>query len=416
MIDSPTPSSREVKEKSPLCRAESAYASSTHSVWRTIWVAAMCGLLFGWCVQKSNVYIPQVIFRQMKMEQFTMIKIFLSAVAASQVALVVLSITRKGDFTSSCVAYDGSGPHGILSTAVGAILLGAGMALSGACPGMVMAQIGTGLRYSGVILAGGLVGCIVYVLLEPILSKHVQSIWTLCSEKQRLSTWLDVAYWKLAVVVVVGLLSVITTLEVFLPYTIDYPYPDFYWTTNGTHSINKILQPVVVLSDFTWPPYVCGTIIGLLQIPLVLGLQDTLGSSSAWVTFVANIVYMIAPSVAKKSDYLMRSKDGPGNHWQVLYLTMVAIGAMLSALSSNMLINPNPPIESFNPIRSFFGGFLMLFGARMAGGCTSGHGISGFGLLYTNSIITVAFIFVGGIFTAFAMDDFTYGSSFFRVP
>ena len=44
---------------------------------------------------------------------------------------------------------------------------------------------------------------------------------TLCSEKQRLSTWLDVAYWKLAVVVVVGLLSVITTLEVFLPYTID---------------------------------------------------------------------------------------------------------------------------------------------------------------------------------------------------
>ena len=58
----------------------------------------------------------------------------------------------------------------------------------------------------------------------------------------------------------------------------------------------------------------------------------------------------------------------------------------------------------------------MLFGARMAGGCTSGHGISGFGLLYTNSIITVAFIFVGGIFTAFAMDDFTYGSSFFRVP
>jgi hypothetical protein len=46
----------------------------------------------------------------------------------------------------------------------------------------------------------------------------------------------------------------------------------------------------------------------------------------------------------------MRSKDGTKNYWQVIYLASAAVGAMLSALSSNMLINPEPPIDSFNPV------------------------------------------------------------------
>ena len=46
----------------------------------------------------------------------------------------------------------------------------------------------------------------------------------------------------------------------------------------------------------------------------------------------------------------MRSKDGMGNYWQVIYLAAAAVGAMLSALSSNMLIDPESPIDSFNPV------------------------------------------------------------------
>lgn len=45
----------------------------------------------------------------------------------------------------------------------------------------------------------------------------------------------------------------------------------------------------------------------------------------------------------------------------------------------------------------------MVFGARLAGGCTSGHGISGMSTLSISSIVTVASIFSGGIALALMM-------------
>ena len=44
--------------------------------------------------------------------------------------------------------------------------------------------------------------------------------------------------------------------------------------------------------------------------------------------------------------------------------------------------------------------FVMLFGARIADGCTSGHGLSGVAQLAVGSIVAVAAMFVGGIAAA----------------
>ena len=52
------------------------------------------------------------------------------------------------------------------------------------------------------------------------------------------------------------------------------------------------------------------------------------------------------------------------------------------------------------PAAVVVGGFLMLFGARIADGCTSGHGISGMAQLAVGSTVAVAAMFVGGIATA----------------
>jgi uncharacterized membrane protein YedE/YeeE len=54
-------------------------------------------------------------------------------------------------------------------------------------------------------------------------------------------------------------------------------------------------------------------------------------------------------------------------------------------------------------IFSFIGGLFLVLGARVAGGCTSGHGISGFGELAINSMLTVPAMFASGIFTAFLL-------------
>jgi uncharacterized membrane protein YedE/YeeE len=42
----------------------------------------------------------------------------------------------------------------------------------------------------------------------------------------------------------------------------------------------------------------------------------------------------------------------------------------------------------------------MLFGARWAGGCTSGHGVSGVGQLAVASLVVVISMFAGGIIVA----------------
>jgi hypothetical protein len=49
---------------------------------------------------------------------------------------------------------------------------------------------------------------------------------------------------------------------------------------------------------------------------------------------------------------------------------------------------------------AFAAGFLMLFGARIADGCTSGHGLSGLAQLSVGSTVAVAGMFAGGIITA----------------
>lgn len=48
-------------------------------------------------------------------------------------------------------------------------------------------------------------------------------------------------------------------------------------------------------------------------------------------------------------------------------------------------------------LRGVIGGILITFGGSLAGGCASGHGISGLSMLGISSLITVAAIFGGGI-------------------
>ena len=46
------------------------------------------------------------------------------------------------------------------------------------------------------------------------------------------------------------------------------------------------------------------------------------------------------------------------------------------------------------------GGFLVGFGSRWAGGCTSGHGITGLATLQPASLLAVAGFFAGGLFVS----------------
>lgn len=168
----------------------------------------------------------------------------------------------------------------------------------------------------------------------------------------------------------------------------------------------------LVLRDKAWSPYAAGVMIGLLQIPAFLIIETALGTSSSYVTIGGLLVSWIDPSILE-IDYVTRHLAATAkNWWQVGLVGGIAVGAFLSARLSGARREPISPIwsralGSTSPVKrysvAFIAGFLMLFGARIADGCTSGHGLSGMAQLSVGSTVAVAAMFAGGIGAALLM-------------
>jgi len=71
---------------------------------------------------------------------------------------------------------------------------------------------------------------------------------------------------------------------------------------------------------------------------------------------------------------------------------------MASAMLSGQFNNPTL-VPSLSITRSVLGGILMIIGARVAGGCTSGHGLTGSSELGIESFIALIGMFATGIIT-----------------
>lgn len=166
------------------------------------------------------------------------------------------------------------------------------------------------------------------------------------------------------------------------------------------------------LRDKAWSPYVAGVLIGLLQIPAFLIIETALGASSSYVTVGGAVAALIDPALLQ-IDYVAKHVAAtPKNWWQVAFVASVAIGAFLSAkLSGTTRGSVSPiwaralgtPSAGVRYAVAFVAGFLMLFGARIADGCTSGHGLSGVAQLAVGSTVAVAAMFAGGIAAGFLL-------------
>ena len=164
-----------------------------------------------------------------------------------------------------------------------------------------------------------------------------------------------------------------------------------------------------MLSQKAWSPYVAGIVIGLLQIPAFLIIETALGASSSYVTIGGLIASWFDPAILSIGYVARHVAINSKNWWQVALVGGIAIGAFVSMAMSGARRRAVSPIwqralGTASPAKryavAFFGGFLMLFGARIADGCTSGHGISGMAQLAVGSTVAVAAMFVGGIATA----------------
>jgi len=160
-----------------------------------------------------------------------------------------------------------------------------------------------------------------------------------------------------------------------------------------------------------WNPYVVGIGIGVLSwfafglVNQPLGISTALSSASS----VCALPVMGSEGVAQNAYWIKNPLKWDGG---MLFLVGTFMGSLLSVVVSRTFRLEKVPAtwsQQFGGstlkrlVAAFIGGIIIMFGARMAGGCTSGHGISGSLQLALSSWTFFLTMFVFGILTALVL-------------
>lgn len=177
------------------------------------------------------------------------------------------------------------------------------------------------------------------------------------------------------------------------------------------------IMSIIEIIRQPWPWYIAGPLIGLI-VPLLLIIGNkSFGISSS----MRHACAICVPFNIQFFKY-----DWKKEIWNLFFVFGIFIGGFITItfLDNPQPININPtlakelssygisnynsliPLELFNweelvTIRGFIimiiGGFLIGFGSRYAGGCTSGHAIMGISNLQLPSLIATCCFMIGGI-------------------
>ncbi len=159
--------------------------------------------------------------------------------------------------------------------------------------------------------------------------------------------------------------------------------------------------------DKGWNPYLAGGLSGVVSILSVWIAGKYLGASTTFVRTSGMLEKFFDPERIAKMEYFVR--EAPVIDWQWVMVVGIAIGAFIAAASSGsfrLQAVPDMWRERFGPgvsrraAYAFVGGIIAMFGARLADGCPSGHGLSGSLQLAVSGYIALACFFIGGIVAA----------------
>ena len=162
-----------------------------------------------------------------------------------------------------------------------------------------------------------------------------------------------------------------------------------------------------LLSLENWSPYACGIGIGVLSWLCFLLAEKPIGCSTAFARTSGMIEKLFYGKRTLDRPYFQ--KFVPEIDWEWMLVAGIFIGAYLSSKMSGTFefkAVPDTWAAAFGSmglrrwVFALVGGILMGIGARWAGGCTSGHGISGTLQLAASGWLAAICFFIGGIFAA----------------
>ncbi|ROT38665.1 YeeE/YedE family protein [Sodiomyces alkalinus F11] len=323
----------------------------------------LSGASFGAALVAAGVHQPAVILGQLKFEDWHMLQTFLAAAASSSLVVVALdkldvlhpkprSASRLGLFGP----YDGN--------ILGGALQGVGMVLAGACPGTVIPQAAVGLPTGLYALAGTFLGGVAWAgFLGPRLSRCAASA---PPEDPRLTVHERAGISRAA-----GFFAFQAACAAAVYACAQY--------APGSH--------LAVVA-----PAAGGLFIGVSQLVSMVSRKAMLGVSASY------------EEAGRLFFWLVRgARDALPSSRNVLFAVGVAGGAWAVQAADPAFAVPAAQGDGLlpvSPLLAVAGGVCLAVGARISGGCTSGHGISGMSMFSTSSFITVASIFGTGALLA----------------
>ena len=274
---------------------------------------------------------------------------------------------RLGYLSSKPRGFSSLGVFGSLDgNIIGGTLLGVGMALSAACPGTVFSQIALGIESGRWALLGGIFGGLFYTgWAKPYFASRQGAVATPAPQT------VSGAKENLTVHEVLGVNR--STGFVLLQSALV-----------GITALTLSLTP----PGLRMRPVVGGLLIGVSQLVSILLRRSLLGTSGSFEELGA----WLWGSMKRAGP-----RPASGSYTSILFCVGLVGGTWLvGAVAPDLAQTSKLHVGSANALA---GGFLMVLGSRLAGGCTSGHGISGISLLSISSIVTIGTALVAGVLT-----------------
>ncbi len=162
------------------------------------------GIAFGFFLQTGGVTKYDVIIGQLLLDDFTVVKVMLSAVVTGMIGIYLM-------YSRGIVQLHPK-PGSLGSTVLGGIIFGMGFAVLGYCPGTVSGAIGQGSLDAlfggalGILVGAGIFAHLYPRLLEPVLNKGE-------FPHQTIPEMLGVSPWPVVIVFVILIVGVLAGIE-----------------------------------------------------------------------------------------------------------------------------------------------------------------------------------------------------------
>ena len=321
------------------------------------------GFLFGAILQYASLNKYNVISGLATLDNLAVAKAIAVAIG---VGAILLNIEIALGFASYHVK-----PFILGGIILGGLIFGTGMAILGYCPGTLAISMGEGSLDALFGILGGLLGGFIFTLVLP----SIHSILGPNLGKISLNSLAGNGVVFFILLLIIG--TAFVAISFWLHKIDKFDKKNLKWLYSGLG--------LAILNLFVFSSFITNRPIG----------------ASTTFPYLSDVI-----SGFTDNDYFAKIHI-PGN-WELIFLS----GAFLAGLIISLIKKEFKFVLTYeNWIKfkgegtnnrilwAFVGGFILIFGARMAGGCTSGHIVSGGMQLAVSSLVFAVFVFIGLLVT-----------------